>query len=46
MEIEYVPDSDSEHQTKHIEKEQGYLLVFTFVRGDGLYTDLCTMYQQ
>ena len=44
--VEYIPDSGSEHGTKRIEKEQGYLLVFTFIRGDGLYTDLCNMYQQ
>ena len=45
QQVEHIPDSASEHGTIRIEKEQGYLLVFTFVRGDGLYTDLCNMYE-
>ena len=45
--VEYIPDTGCEDKTlKKIEKEQGYLLVFTFVRGDGLHTDLYNMYQQ
>ena len=32
-----VSESSSEHGTKRTEKDQGYLSVFTFVRGDGLH---------
>lgn len=43
--VEYIPNSGCEDKTlKKIEKEQGYLLVFTVVRGDGLHTDLYNMY--
>lgn len=45
LQVEYIPDLASEHGTRRIEKEQGYLLVFMFIRGDGLYSDLCNMYQ-
>ena len=41
--IEYAPLPD-ESKSKKVEQKQGFILVFLFVRGDGLSHDLKSMY--
>ena len=45
--VEYIPLSKTqdERNTQRVVKNQGYVLVFAFVRADGLYGNLQSMYE-
>ena len=43
--VEYAPISGPADGTRKVEKKQGFILVFLFVRGDGLHHDLKSMYK-